>query len=67
MKEVFEGWAARDEDGDLCIYEEKPERRVDILMWHSSNKLFAFCNEDVLPNITWVTEPRKVIVTIETI
>ena len=67
MKEIFEGWIARDKDGDCCVYEEKPERRYDIEMWYDGHRIFAFVNMDVLPDITWDTEPRKVKITIETI
>lgn len=68
-KETIQAWIARDEDGRLCHYSEKPGR---ILLINANS--YWDCSEDAVccdlpekmfPEITWDDEPRKVEISIK--
>lgn len=48
-------WLARDENGDLFIYEEKPKK--DIFVWKSSDNSEVFLlDERLFPEVKWEDE-----------
>lgn len=65
---VIQGWAARDEDGALCIYEYKPKRVYDT--WAHENVWIGeilLSNVHTKPffNLIWEDEPQEVEITIK--
>lgn len=56
--EVISGWVARDMDGEIYLYENKPERGFDEWIGRSSSK-FDF------RKITWSSDPIEVEITIK--
>ena len=71
MKEVIEGWIARDEDKSLWFHYVKPKRENEIekTWWGSNDKTFRIYDWDFpqFKDLKWEDEPRKVLITIETI
>lgn len=70
MKEVIEGWIARDEDNMVCYHTKEPHRvKDDIFMglWESENGESGELPKTMFPDLKWKDEPRKVLITIETI
>lgn len=68
---IKEGWVARDEDGQLCIfYKGKPHRGGCNRWWYS-----GYCAEGdwmcidnkMFPELTWEDEPIEVELTIKKI
>ena len=73
MKEVIEGWIARDQnkgnDSDLYVGMFKPQRQKSSLgfgMWCEYGDYIQLPCE-MFPEIKWEDEPRKVKITIEMI
>ena len=54
-------WIARDEDGELWLFEQKPYRRVHF--WTSNNgDCQLLMNSDCFPEIKWSDEePRELV------
>lgn len=66
MKEVIEGWIARDKDDFLACYEKEPERGEKEWLVNYEESFFAL-RKARFPEQKWEDEPRKVLITIETI
>ncbi len=73
MKEVIEGWIARDQykenDSDLYVGKFKPQRHESPLglgMWYEYGDYMQLPCE-MFPEIKWEDEPQKVKITIEVI
>ena len=66
MKEI-QAWVARDEDGTLFLYKDKPLRGSE--QWHENPVLITGLIElrrELFPEIQWSDEePTKVKITIE--
>jgi hypothetical protein len=54
---TIKGWVARDEDGLLALYEERPIRRNR--EWMSSMNFFTLDHE-LFPDLKWEDEPIEV-------
>ena len=72
MKEVIEGWIARDKDGALFVHQKQPKRYNDNIdqlhYWTYGGERFRTTKFDrMFPDLKWEDEPRKVEITIETI
>ena len=72
MKEVFEGWIARDKDGALFVHQRQPKRYNDNIdqlhYWVNGGERFSIRKMDkMFSDLKWEDEPRKVTITIETI
>lgn len=64
----IEGWVARDENGALYLFHDKPTR-ADVLTnergyWVGKN-IFCRLEDEYFPQITWESEPQKVVVNID--
>lgn len=64
---TIEGWVARDMDGELNLFQSKPDR--DAGFWCSGDGRLLICDleHDSEPflSVTWEGEPKKVSVTIK--
>lgn len=61
-------WVATDEDGDIFIYENKPERdEQEVFAWYNNSGRFEFIEQRFLPfpAPTWEDEPIEVEITIK--
>ena len=70
MKEVIEGWIARDQNaaGYLGLYiGEEPLRDHQGYGWWQNRGDWMSIPKDKFPDLKWEDEPRKVKITIETI
>ena len=56
---VISGWAARDEDENLFMYNTKPERDETIHMWMGKCVDIDLRNH-LFPNLTWDDDPQEV-------
>lgn len=54
----MEFWIARDKNGGLFLYAEKPYR--DALVWLSEHMECCEINKALFPEINWEDEPIKV-------
>ncbi len=65
---VLEGWVARDEDGLISLFDTEPERIADCV-WavYPGHTLGIRLPDDSFPSVTWLTEPKKVRITLEAI
>ena len=67
---TIEGWVARDEDGFINLYNEKPTRdycdRSDVTygFWDDADGHHLELPTTSFPSVTWNTEPKKVRITI---
>ncbi|MBD5382008.1 hypothetical protein [Clavibacter sp.] len=67
---TIEGWVARDEDGFINLYNEKPIRdyadRSDVTygFWDDADGHHLELPTTSFPSVTWNTEPKKVRITI---
>lgn len=59
---VIQGWAARDEDGNLFMYSTKPERFEAAWIGEFAN--FSLRNY-LFPDLTWDDDPQEVEITIK--
>ena len=62
---VTQGWVARDNNGELYIYSEKP-KRMQCLFWTQGNT-FLPISPELFPSLTWSDEPIEVEITIKSI
>ena len=55
-------WIARDKNGELCLYSDKPHRRLDWGIWQVVLLCDIFSNipNNIFPDITWEEEPIEV-------
>lgn len=60
MKDAVDGWVARDKDGDIAIFSDKPHRDLGLGMWTPARHAFLFPRKDEYPDVTWDSEPQKV-------
>lgn len=67
MKEIIEGFVARDANGFIYLWEECPRRCSDIRYkwWESTFSTRMELPAQSFPDITWEDEPKKVKVTID--
>lgn len=47
-------WVARDKDGDLYIYEEKPYKNAHV--WNCNKLDYVQIGEELLPEVKWEDE-----------
>lgn len=52
-------WVARDKDGTLIMFHEKPIRRIDYWGPSDDNEVFTI-TEGLFPNLKWEDEPLEV-------
>lgn len=55
---IIQGWIARDFDGILCLYKNKPIRDNVASMWIA--KAVKSLDSDLFPDLTWDDEPQEV-------
>lgn len=58
-------WIARDSNGDLNVYEEKPIRSKDyfgILTKGNSFVAYLGINSDSFPEVTWENSPKELVI-----
>lgn len=59
---VIQGWVARDNDGDLFFYTDKPRRENAV--WDEPQywigEAYTELNTDLFPDLTWESEPEQV-------
>lgn len=53
-------WIARDEDGDLAIYENKPAQLEDGT-WYSKVYTYTYINKKLFPEVTFENSPKQLI------
>jgi hypothetical protein len=56
--ENYKFWVARDRNGQLCLYEDEPERSNDKGVFCSF--FFYYIPSHIFPDLTWEDEPIKV-------
>lgn len=56
---MIQGWVARDNNGKLYIYSDKPERCNKVLRW-VMGYAFLPLSHSLFPDLTWESEPQKV-------
>ena len=57
----MEMWIARDKDGLICLFKDKPIRHDDA--FYSNDYLSTSCfalDFDAFPEVTWENSPKKV-------
>lgn len=63
---VLEGYVARDKSGYLVLHYKKPHRTYGNTRWYSAQSQKSL-PRDSFPSVTWLTEPKKVRITLEAI
>ena len=53
-------WIARDSDGSLWVYEEKPIRRTNV--FQPNFKEWSRINNDLFQEVTWENSPKELII-----
>lgn len=48
-------WVARDENGDLYLYQEKPQKQDNCAYWKDTKEHFEL-DPDLFPNVKWEDE-----------
>lgn len=70
---AIQGWVARDEEGYISLFPDKPERDMydcnDVTygFWDEANGHHIELPTDSFPSVTWQSEPKRVRITIEEI
>lgn len=59
MENKYKLWVARDKDGNLFAYNDKPTRCDNQKEWFAEKFLFSMENS-FFPNLTWKDEPIEV-------
>ena len=59
MENKYKLWVARDNNGKLYLYNEKPEYYNDLKVWFSG-RICAKLDNNLLPYLTWEDEPIEV-------
>lgn len=63
--EIITGWVARDENGDLCVFKDKPVRGSGVWKLNGCGE-YAYLDEAMFPEVTWEdSEPSEVEITIK--
>lgn len=57
-KVVFVSWAARNKEGELCLYDEKPTK--DAAEGTFVGVIEEHLSKDMLPSLTYENSPKKV-------
>lgn len=55
-------WVARDNNGKLYLYNEKPKYYNDLKVWFSG-KMCAKLDNNIFPDLTYEDEPLEVMLT----
>lgn len=61
---VMQGWVARNPDGDLNFYVDKPKRNVVMYQWDGKDVDMCLVDE-MFPDLTWDDDPLPVELTIK--
>lgn len=61
---TIDGWVARDRDGDIYIYRNKPTREDDIWLDDDAPNLISL-QKSSFPSLTWDSDPIEVELTIK--
>ncbi len=56
-KPVLHGWVARDENGDLRIFEVMPKRSSDDNKWWDRDYQCTLLDRNLFPDLKWEDEP----------
>ena len=59
MENKYKLWVARDNNGKLYLYNEKPEYYNDLKVWFSG-RICAKLDDNIFPDLTWEDEPIEV-------
>ena len=59
MKNEYKLWVARDCNGELYLYNEKPEYYNSLEVWFSY-RICSKLDNNFFPNLTWKDEPIEV-------
>ena len=59
MENKYKLWVARDNNGKLYLYNEKPKYYNDLEVWFSG-RICAKLDNNILPDLTWEDEPIEV-------
>lgn len=62
---MLEGYVARDKCGNIFLYPTKPFRGKE--EWQENYQEYFSLSADSFPFVTWLTEPKKVRITLEAI
>lgn len=62
MEDKYKFWVARDKNGSLFAYEDKPERCDNQKEWFAETFLCLMVNS-FFPDLTWEDEPIEVMLT----
>lgn len=57
---VISGWMARDKNGALFMYKDKPSRISPQTIWHGELVIDAELDISLFPNLTWDSDPIEV-------
>ena len=58
---IMKLWIARDENGELCLFDDKPTISVSKTRWLSpANVEFMLLDSTLLPEVTFENSPQKV-------
>ena len=52
-------WIARDKDGELTLFSNKPHRYTEV-WWNDEFNDTMILNQNMFPNLTWEDEPIEV-------
>ena len=62
-KKTIEAWVARDEDGSLYMYSDKPKKRR--YNWYAAQVGYMRLDDSLFPEVKWEDEePTEVTITI---
>ena len=64
---IINGWIARDEDGELDLFTDKPERALAFNgkgVWKSYGE-YSPIDRSLFPSVTWASEPLDVTITVK--
>ena len=56
-KKTIEAWVARDEDGSLYMYPDKPKKRS--YNWYANKVGYMKLNDSLFPEVQWSDEEPK--------
>ena len=59
MENKYKHWVARDNNGKLFLYNEKPKYYNDLKVWFSG-RICAKLDNNIFPDLTWKDEPIEV-------
>lgn len=61
---TIRGWVARDKDGSVFFYEEKPHRSENGRWLTYGYHAYGYVTDEMFPHITWESEPQEAEITI---